>query len=130
MNPKYLIFLVLLVLVLNDHPILYEISTRPWLYELSKKYGRSITKLVDIPAKEFDDLQKSGVEIVWMMGVWKLGNYGLEFDRKQDYSSVLPGWTKDDVIGSPYAITEYTCNPDIGTDDDLIWLRKQFNNRG
>ena len=130
MNPKYLIYFALLVLVLNDHPILYEISTRPWLYELSKKYGRSITKLVDIPTQEFDQLQKSGVEIVWMMGVWKLGNYGLEFDRKQDYSSVLPGWTKDDVIGSPYAITEYTCNPDIGTDDDLIWLRKQFNNRG
>ena len=56
MNPKYLIYFALLVLVLNDHPILYEISTRPWLYELSKKYGRSITKLVDIPTKDFDEL--------------------------------------------------------------------------
>ena len=32
-------------------------------------------------------------------------------DKKSDYSGVLPRWTSDDVIGSPYAITEYTCNP-------------------
>ena len=127
---KYLILFALINIALSTHPILYEISTRPWLYELSQKYGKSITKLKDIPTKEFDALQKKGIEIVWMMGVWKLGAYGLEFDRKQDYSSVLPGWTLDDVIGSPYAITEYTCNPDIGTDDDLIWLRKEINKRG
>ena len=33
---------------------------------------------------------------------------------------VLPDWNEDDVIGSPFAITEYTCNPDIGTNEDLI----------
>ena len=130
MHPKMLLFFVLFVYVFSAHPILYEISTRPWLYELSKKYGRSITKLKDIPLSEFDKLKNSGIEIVWMMGVWKLGTYGLEFDRKQDYSSVLPDCTKDDVIGSPYAIAEYVCNPDIGTNDDLVWLRKQINSRG
>ena len=130
MNSKLLIFFALFVYVFSAHPILYEISTRPWLYELSQKYGRSITKLKDIPLGEFDNLKKNGIEIVWMMGVWKLGTYGLEFDRKQDYSGVLPGWTKDDVIGSPYAIAEYECNPDIGTNEDLVWLRKQINNRG
>ena len=130
MNPKMLIFFVLFAYVFSAHPILYEISTRPWLYELSQKYGKSITKLKDIPTTEFDNLKKSGIEIVWMMGVWKLGTYGLEFDRKQDYSGVLPDWTKDDVIGSPYSITEYECNPDIGTNDDLVWLRKQINSRG
>ena len=130
MNPKMLIFFVLFAYVFSAHPILYEISTRPWLYELSQKYGKSITKLKDIPTTEFDNFKKSGIEIVWMMGVWKLGTYGLEFDRKQDYSGVLPDWTKDDVIGSPYSITEYECNPDIGTNDDLVWLRKQINSRG
>ena len=117
---KYILLSILLVLVECKHPILYEISTRPWLYELSKKYGKSIKKLKDIPLQEFDYLQENGIEIVWMMGVWKLGSYGLEFDKKLDYSNVLPDWSEDDVIGSPYAITEYTCNPDIGTDDDLV----------
>ena len=120
LSTKFLIFLTLLFLNLCKHPILYEISTRPWLYELSKKYSKSITKLKDIPLEEFDYLKNNGIDIVWMMGVWKLGEYGLEFDKKLDYSNVLPGWTSDDVIGSQYAIYEYTCNPEIGTNDDLI----------
>ena len=127
---KHLIFFALISIALAAHPILYEISTRPWLYELSQKYGKTISKIKDIPTQEFDNLKNKGIEIVWMMGVWKLGTYGLQFDQQSDYSSVLPGWTKDDVIGSPYAITEYTCNPDIGTDSDLTWLKKELNNRG
>ena len=126
---RYFLLFILLSLIECKHPILYEISTRPWLYELSKKYEKSIKKLKDIPLEEFDYLQENGIEIVWMMGVWKLGSYGLEFDKKMDYSSFLPNWTEDDVIGSPYAITEYTCNPNIGTDDDLIWLREELNSR-
>ena len=126
---KIFILLTLLFITECKHPILYEISTRPWLYELSKKYSKSITKLKDIPLEEFDYLKENGINIVWMMGVWKLGEYGLEFDKKSDYSSVLPGWTTDDVIGSPYAISEYVCNPEIGTNEDLIWLREQLNSR-
>jgi len=127
---KFLFLISLLILVVCKHPILYEISTRPWLLELSQKYKRTITKLTDIPLGEFDTLKKNGIEIVWMMGVWKLGTYGVELDRKADYSGVLPGWTKADVIGSPYAITEYVCNPEIGTNADLKWLKSELNRRG
>ena len=119
----FLIFFILVSKIDCNHPTLYEISTRPWLYELSQKYGKEITKLRNIPLEEFDYLSNKGIEIIWMMGIWKLGNYGLEYDKKNDYSNVLPDWTKDDVIGSPYSIVEYTCNPEIGTNDDLIWLR-------
>ena len=61
---EYLIFLILIVIIECKHPILYEISTRPWLYELSKKYGKEITKIKDIPLSEFDFLKENGVEIV------------------------------------------------------------------
>ena len=64
------------------------------------------------------------------MGVWKLGNYGLEFDKKLNYSEFLPDWTTEDVIGSPYAVTEYTCNPELGTDDDILNLRAEINRKG
>ena len=106
------------------HPTIYEISTRPWLYELSQKYKKNITTLKDIPLEEFDKLAEKGVEYVWMMGVWQLGSYGLELDRKKDYSSVLPDYKKEDIIGSPYAITEYVCNSEIGTDEVLKWLKE------
>ena len=126
---KYFLLLFLMFLIKCEHPILYEISTRPWLYELSKKYNKPITKLRDIPLEEFDNLRENGIDIVWMMGVWKLGNYGLKFDRELDFTSVLPDCTKEDIIGSPYAISEYICNPEIGTNEDLIWLKEELNSR-
>ena len=126
---KYLILFILFILNKCKHPILYEISTRPWLYELSKKYQKPITKLRDIPLEEFDNLKENGIDIIWMMGMWKLGKYGLEFDLKLDYSKVFPNWKKEDVIGSPYAVVKYVCNPEIGTNEDLIWLREQINSR-
>ena len=74
---KLCIFFILLITVFCKHPLVYEISARPWLYELSKKYGKSITKLKEIPLEEFDELSNNGVDIVWIMGVWKLGQYGM-----------------------------------------------------
>ena len=62
-----------------------------------------------------------------MMGVWKLGQYGLEVDRKLNYSKYLPNWTKEDVIGLPYAVYEYECNPSIGNNGDLSWLKSEIN---
>ena len=128
-HTKLTLFISLLSLIFCKHPFLYEINTRPWLYELSQKYERSITKLSEIPLEELDELQKIGVDIIWMMGVWKLGDYGLEFDKKLNYSQYLPDWTTEDVIGSPYAVTEYTCNPELGTDEDLFNLRHEINIR-
>jgi hypothetical protein len=44
--------------------VLYEISTRPWLYTLTKKYKRPITKLADIPDEEFLYLKDRGTQSV------------------------------------------------------------------
>jgi len=114
---------------------LLEISTRPYLYELSKRYGKSITKLSEIPDEVFDEWQSKGFKWVWFMGVWQLGDYGLNHDRtdpnlKKSYDSVLPGWTNDDVIGSPYAIVKYEVNTQIGTASDLAAVRTKLHNRG
>jgi glycosidase len=32
--------------------------------------------------------------------------------------------------GSPYAVTEYVCNPNLGTDSDLLALKQQLNAMG
>lgn len=51
-------------------------------------------------------------------------------DHSGDYKSNLPDFTMDDVIGSPYAITEFICNTDIGTDDDIRTLKSKLNSMG
>ena len=63
------------------YPALMELSTRPWLYELSSKYRRNITSLRDIPMDEFARFKKMGMDYIWMMGVWRLGDYGVQHDR-------------------------------------------------
>lgn len=115
--------------------ILYEISTRPWLYTLTKKYKRPITKLNDIPDEEFLALKDRGVDMVWMMGVFQLGAYGLKYDRTNvnqvnGYRQLLPDYTEQDVIGSPYAIVDYHCNSQLGTDEDLRNFHKRLNSLG
>jgi hypothetical protein len=118
-----------------DNSNMYEISARPWLYSLSLKHGRNISRLVDIPTEELSALKQKGVEMVWLMGVWRLGAYGLNFDRTDAgllaaYRSVLPDFTQADIIGSPYAITEYTVNPELGSVADLAALRARLNSMG
>lgn len=119
----------------QEHPIMYEVSTRPWLYELSTKYGRAIDKLNDIPDQEFLALREQGVNMIWMMGVWKLGQYSLSRAtdatmRKDSYGPNLPDYTFDDIIGSPYAVVDYVVNPEIGTDEDLALLKQKLNSMG
>lgn len=43
---------------------------------------------------------------------------------------MLPGYTQADIIGSPYAIVNYTVNPEIGTEDDLAAFRSRLNSKG
>ncbi|OHT13427.1 Alpha amylase, catalytic domain containing protein [Tritrichomonas foetus] len=113
---------------------LYEISTRPYLYLLGQKLGKTVT-LRDIPESEFDDWKNKGFEWVWFMGVWQVGDIGLKHDRETDnlknsYNENLPGWNNDDVIGSPYAIVQYTVNTAIGTLEDIAWIREELHKRG
>lgn len=114
---------------------LLEITTRPYLYGLSQKLGRQITTFKDIPETEFQSWKEKGFEWVWFMGVWQIGEYGPQHDRtdpglKKSFDTVLPGWTNDDVIGSPYSITEYKLNKQLGTEEDLKWLREKLHSYG
>jgi hypothetical protein len=114
---------------------LLEITTRPFLYILTQRYSRPINRLQDIPTEVFDDWKAKGFEWVWFMGVWQLGPAGLQHDKTdpnllKSYDQVLPGWTWDDIIGSPYSIVSYTINTVLGTDDDLSFIRDQLHARG
>ena len=114
---------------------LLEISIRPFLYSLSNKYGRSITKLRDIPEYEMHDWKSMGFQWVWLYGAWTLGQRCLEFDLTDEillnrYNEMLPGWTKEDVIGYPLSIVDYKLNPELGTMEDLVWFREQLKQRG
>lgn len=111
---------------------LLEVSTRPFLYQLSQQYQRPISKLRDIPDEIFEQWKEKGYDFIWFMGVWQLGEKGLIHDQTDPslldiYSQKLPDYTIDDIIGSPYSIVKYDLNIELGTESDLIWLRQKLN---
>jgi len=120
----------------RSQPVVYEISTRPWLYSLAQsgvapKCGDYVC-LKDVPDSVWQKFKDEKADVVWLMGLWELGQIALKEDKEryQDWRGDLPDITPDDVIGSPYSIIDYTVNPDIGNDDDLAQVRSKLNSMG
>ena len=120
--------------VARPHPHLYEINAWVWLEELSAKYARRIT-IGNIPGEEWDALAALGFDYVWLMGVWKRSPASrkialAEPTLRPAYDAALPGWTPEDVVGSPYAVQAYTPDRRIGTWKDLDTARAELHRRG
>ena len=49
-------------------------NTFVWLDQLSKKYGRHITTLDQIPDEELDLLAKWNFTGLWLIGIWERSN--------------------------------------------------------
>ncbi len=112
------------------NPKLYEINTRVWI----KQFGEQ-TKLSGIPESYFEDLANKGINIIWLMGIWKTPFSLIEQtcftpDLVSAYTKALSNWKKTDVIGSPFAIDDYIVNPLLGNVDDLLKLKDNLNSFG
>jgi Alpha amylase, catalytic domain len=116
------------------HPHLYEANTLIMLRRLSKKHGRELT-LATVPEEEWQRLAGLGFDLLWLMGVWQrspasrqiaLAHSGL----RTEYDKALPGWTEQDVAGSPYAIHNYTLDPNLGQEAELSELKYRLNRQG
>ncbi|MGH9469138.1 MAG: alpha-amylase family glycosyl hydrolase [Terriglobia bacterium] len=118
----------------RKHPHLYELNTWAWLDDLSARSGRAV-RLGSVPDEEWDKLQGVGFDFVWLMGVWRRSAAGRKIQRIDvglfpAYDTALPGWSVDDVVGSPYSIQDYTPDPHLGSWDDLDAARDALNRRG
>ncbi|HEX4664618.1 MAG TPA: alpha-amylase family glycosyl hydrolase [Terriglobales bacterium] len=119
---------------LRLHPQLYEINALAWLFRLSKELGRRI-RISEVPASEWERLHGLGFDLIYLMGVWKRSPAGRTLARSQvslftRYDECLPGWTLDDVSGSPFSIQAYEPDATIGSWEDLARLRQQLHELG
>jgi hypothetical protein len=112
------------------NPKLYEINARVWI----KRFGNNI-KLSQIPDDYFRELADKGINIIWLMGIWKtspevINDCCFSVNLISSYNKALPDWNKEDVIGSPFAIDTYEVDPQFGTLKDLQLLRGRLNKLG
>ena len=103
------------------YPSLYQINTRVWLTELSRRLGRKAT-LDDIPDAELDRVAGMGFDWVWLLSVWQTGPAAQQISRtnpewRHEFQETLPDLRDDDIAGSGFAITGYTVH------DGTRWRR-------
>jgi len=110
-----------------SNPGLLEINTRVWIKQFTP--GTCLSVISD---SFIDDLKSKGIEILWLMGIWKTSEalakkccFGINL--VPGYIKALSDWKKDDVIGSPFAVDDYLLSPELGEPEDLLRFKERLN---
>ena len=108
-------------------PVVYEVNTAVWLDALSRASGRPTT-LADVSASDWDSVTPTGVDAVWLMGVWERSPAGLAVAKANpelmaSFRDALPDVTDADIIGSPYCVRRYVVDDRFGGPDGLAKAR-------
>jgi hypothetical protein len=118
----------------TSSPLLYEINTRCWIRELSARIGHPVT-LQDVPQSAFDQWKRYGFTHIWLMGAWSTGPLAraqalAHSSLHQSYFQALPDWSETDILGSPYAISDYQISEELGGDEALNAFRDKLHEHG
>jgi glycosidase len=116
------------------YPSLYQVNTRIWLTELSRKFNRRVL-LDDIPDAELDRIAEIGFDWVWLLSVWQTGLLAQKISRenpewRKDFQATLPDLGEEDIAGSGFAIRNYAVHEDLGGAPALLRLRERLQQRG
>jgi hypothetical protein len=116
------------------NPIIYEINTWVWLYELSQKYKQPI-HLSNVPAEEWDGIANLRIDAAWLMGVWERSPAGVRISMQNeglraDFRRTLPDFSEPDNVGSPYCIHRYVVDKHLRGPEGLSVAREMLAKRG
>jgi Glycosidases len=94
--------------------VLIAKNTYVWLEQLSKKYGRHISRLDQIPDEELHLLATRGMTGLWLIGLWERSIASRTIKR-------LRGNT--DAVASAYSLKDYRIAEDLGGEAAYLHLR-------
>ncbi len=92
-----------------------------WLDQLSKAYGRPITRLDQIPDEELDKIGRWGFTGLWLIGVWERSPASEEIKRRMG---------NPEAAASAYSLYDYTIAADLGGDAACADLARRAWKRG
>ena len=101
--------------------VLVAKSTYVWLDQLSRAYGRAITRLDQIPDAELETLARRGFTALWLIGVWERSRASQRIKR-------LCG--NPEAEASAYSLHDYTIAADLGGAAAYEHLRDRARARG
>jgi glycosidase len=96
-------------------------NTYVWLDQLSKKYGRYIRTLNQIPDEELDKLANWGFNGLWLIGIWERSNASRKI--KHIMGNI-------DAVASAYSLYDYQIAWDLGGEEAYKNLNDRARSRG
>jgi glycosidase len=96
-------------------------STYVWLAQLSRKYGRHIGILSEIPDEELALLAHRGLNTLWLIGVW---------ERSRASKTIKQLCGNRDAVASAYSLYDYRIADDLGGEAAYINLRDRCYRHG
>ncbi len=101
--------------------VLIAKSTYVWLAQLSRQYGRHISKLDEIPDEELALLAHRGLNSLWLIGIW---------ERSRASKTIKQLCGSYDAVASAYSLYDYRIAGDLGGDGAYINLRDRAYRHG
>ncbi len=95
--------------------------THVWLDQLSKRHGREIRRLDQIPDEALDRLARWGFTGLWLIGLWARSPASREIKRRMG---------NPEALSSAYALYDDVVAEDLGGDAALDDLRRRAEERG
>lgn len=80
-------------------------STFVWLDQLSRRYGRAVSTLADIPDEELETLARRGFTALWLIGIWRRSAASRRIKQLQGNLGAL---------ASAYSLADYEIAPELG----------------
>jgi hypothetical protein len=94
--------------------VLIAKNTYVWLEQLSKKYGRHIHRLDQIPDEELKLLRDRGITGLWLIGLWERSTASRIIKRLRGNSH---------AVASAYSLKNYSIAQDLGGEEAYVHLR-------
>ncbi|MDO3377589.1 alpha-amylase family glycosyl hydrolase [Geoalkalibacter halelectricus] len=101
--------------------VLIAKSTYVWLDQLSKRYGRPITRVDQIPDTELDRLARWGFNSLWLIGIW---------ERSQVSQWIKHMRGNPEALASAYSLYDYVIAADLGGEEAMADLEERCRQRG
>jgi len=92
-----------------------------WLDQLSRQYGRPMTRLDHIPDEELDLLARRGFTGLWLIGLW---------ERSAASQRIKQMCGNPEAVASAYSLFDYQIAADLGGDEAYRDLRERAWRRG
>ena len=101
--------------------VLIAKNTFVWLDQLSKKYGREIKRLDQIPDEELDILAARNINSLWLIGIWERSSASKKIKH-------LTG--NIDAVASAYSLYDYQIAAELGGEEAYENLNARAKSRG